>query len=271
MAFTLTLWTNSAQRMRWADAAGVDRIGLDLERLGKADRQAGLATWLSPHRVEDLAVLRKQVRRAELFVRTNPLNPASAEEVDGLVAAGVSVLMLPNFSSVKEVAAYLEIVAGRAKVVPLVERLGALEAIEGFRSLGLEEFHVGLNDLSIELGLEQRLGVLVAPTMDRIAAIAADQDLKLCVGGLGRAGDSSLPIASDLVYAQQARLGSRGALLARAFFNRPMEQADFGEEIRRLRLRLSEWLGASNEALLQARDDLARALEGLRPVRSLGP
>ena len=37
-----------------ADAAGVDRIGVDLDRLGKRDRQAGLGSSISPHTEDDL-------------------------------------------------------------------------------------------------------------------------------------------------------------------------------------------------------------------------
>ena len=42
-AFTLTLLTDDSVLAKSAYDAGVDRIGLDLERLGKAERQAGHA------------------------------------------------------------------------------------------------------------------------------------------------------------------------------------------------------------------------------------
>ncbi len=276
MDFTLTLWTNSVERMRWADAAGVDRIGLDLEHLGKADRQAGLGTWLSPHSLDDLGKLARHVKRAARFVRSNPLNPETAAELDILIGAGVSVLMLPNFTSLDEVARYSDMVSGRAQVVPLVERLGAVEAIDGFRSIGVEEFHVGLNDLSIELGLTQRLGVLVAPVMDRIAGKAEAHGLTFGVGGLARAGDRSLPVCADLLYAQQARLRSRGALLARVFFNRPMDQAAFATEIERLRvapIRLVSGLRRGASTGQGSTRDRARQpdeAEGARIVRAKG-
>jgi hypothetical protein len=54
-AFVLTLWTSDPALAARADAAGIDRIGVDLERLGKAERQRGLGTWVSPHTLDDLA------------------------------------------------------------------------------------------------------------------------------------------------------------------------------------------------------------------------
>ena len=45
--FALTLFTNDVELARRADVAGVNRIGLDLEVLGKAKRQQHLNTWIS--------------------------------------------------------------------------------------------------------------------------------------------------------------------------------------------------------------------------------
>src|SRR5687767_11459014 len=56
--FVLTLWTADPMVAHRAEIAGVDRIGVDLEILGKAERQAGLGTWISPHKEADLVVLR---------------------------------------------------------------------------------------------------------------------------------------------------------------------------------------------------------------------
>ena len=44
----LTLWTNDPALARRADDAGIDRVGIDLDRLGKAERQQGLNTGSRP-------------------------------------------------------------------------------------------------------------------------------------------------------------------------------------------------------------------------------
>ena len=71
-------WTDDVAEALAAEAAGVDRIGLDIERLGKAERQAGLASWISPHELSALPALRATLGRAQLFVRVNMLHPDSA-------------------------------------------------------------------------------------------------------------------------------------------------------------------------------------------------
>lgn len=258
MRYTLTLWTNDLERAARADRAGVERIGLDLETLGKVDRQRGLPTWISPHSVADLDRLRGVVRHAALFVRANPLHDGSAAEIDALVARGARFLMLPNFTHADEVRAFVALIAGRAHVVPLVERLAAVDAIAAFPALGIEEFHVGLNDLSIDLGEPNRLAALASPVMESIAAAARSSGLRFGLGGLARAGDETLPVPSDLVYAQHARLGASGALMARSFFADRMDERRFARETARLRCRLAEWFRASPHALEAARAELAR-------------
>jgi citrate lyase beta subunit len=260
VATTLTLWTNDADTAKWADRAGVDRIGLDLENLGKETRQAGLETWQSPHTIADLDRIRHSVERAELFVRTNPFHQGTKAEVDAILDRGVTVLMLPNFTTQAEIADFIKAVAGRAQVVPLVERLLAVDLIQEMKNLGVMEFHVGLNDLSIDLGNRQRIGVLVAPVMERIANCAKNVGLKFGVGGLGRALDEDLPIRSDLIYAQQARLGSSGALIARSFFSRLMNEQEFAGEITRLRARLDDWAVASVTELEAAHEELVQCI-----------
>ena len=67
--FALTLFTNDAALAAQADAAGVDRIGVDLERIGKSARQGHLATWISEHVEPDLAAITPVLKRAATFAR----------------------------------------------------------------------------------------------------------------------------------------------------------------------------------------------------------
>ncbi len=71
--FVLTAITNDPGLAARADAAGVDRVGIDIERLNKSARQGHLAhARISNHRLADLADLAPVLRRAALFARLNP-------------------------------------------------------------------------------------------------------------------------------------------------------------------------------------------------------
>jgi hypothetical protein len=258
----LTLWTDDPETARRADAAGIDRIGVDLDRLGKAQRQAGLATWISPHTVADLERLRPAVLRARLFVRTNPLHDASPREVERALAAGAQLLMLPMFRAAEEVARFVDLVGGRARVVALLETREAVDDVDAVvRVPGLDELHVGINDLALALGLHNRFAVLVSTAAERIARAVAEAGLRLGIGGIGRLADTGLPIAPDLVYAQYPRLGATAALVSRSFL---AGGCDLEAEVRRARERLAWWAGRPRAELDGAATQLLAAVTSSR-------
>ena len=242
--FKFTLWTNDPALAARADEAGVDRIGLDLETLGKHERQKGLATWISPHREEQLPALRKVITRNKLFCRTNPINPESGGEIERLIGHGVQVLMLPMFTTPQECETFVRHVDGRAEVVLLLENRTAAERVEEIvRVAGVDDVHVGLNDLTLSLKMSNRFAVMATPLMDRIADAVRGAGIRFGVGGVGRvaSGEDKLPIPSDLIYAQYPRLGATAALISRAFFGGEPGAIDLTAEVRKSRERLDWW------------------------------
>ena len=116
--FRLTLITNDPALADRADRAGVDVIGVDIERLNKSARQGHIRdARISDHELSDLKWLAAEVRAAALFARLNPLHEGSKGEIDSAVAHGAAVLMLPYFFSASEVEGFVRLVDGRAKVV----------------------------------------------------------------------------------------------------------------------------------------------------------
>jgi hypothetical protein len=259
----LTLWTSDPSLAARADAAGIDRVGVDLERLGKSERQEGLGTWISGHREEDLPVLATRLSSASLFARTDPLNDGTAAQVERLIAAGVEVLMLPMFRAPDEVARFVDMVAARARVVLLLETREAVDRVEAIAGLdGVDEIHLGLNDLSLALGLANRFAVLTSDVAERVAEAVIGAGPCFGAGGIGRVGDVGLPIPTDLVYAQYARLGASAALVSRAFFGGDPEGIDLTAEVSRSRTRLAEWAERSPEELEAARRELSERAAG---------
>lgn len=256
--FRLTLITNDPALAVKGDGSGVDRIGVDLEMLGKAERQAGQNTRLSGHTTEDLAVIAASVRRAELFVRVNPINADTPAEIEAVLHHGAQVLMLPYFRTAGEVETFVRLVDGRASVMILVETAPAVVRIREILAVpGVQEVMVGLNDLRLQLGVKSHFEVLVSPLMDSIASEVRKTKLPFSVGGVARVDDLSLPVAPDLILAQYARLSATGAWISRSFFEQVPPGWDFGKAVSSVRRRLSEWASASPEALDRARDELA--------------
>ena len=108
------------------------RVFVDLERNGKAERQAGRNTFISTHQMEDVGRIKAVLKRSRLMVRVNPYqsdNPeATKSEIDEVLAQGADLLMLPMFTDALQLQAFSEVVRGRAPIVPLLETAGALKS-----------------------------------------------------------------------------------------------------------------------------------------------
>ena len=224
MALKLMYITNDPDVARIAEDAGVDRIFVDMEYIGKADRQGGMDTVQSRHTAEDVRRLRPVVKKAQLMVRINPMHSGTAEynssreEIEAVIEAGADVIMLPYFKTVEEVKLFVEIVGGRAKTFPLVETPEAVAAIDEILALpGIDEIHVGLNDLSLGLGRKFMFELLSDGTIDALAEKFKAAGIPFGFGGIASLGRGILP--SEYVVREHYRLGSTATILSRSFCN----------------------------------------------------
>lgn len=192
------------------------RLFVDLERHGKAERQAGRSSFISTHTLDDVAAVRAAAPHASLMVRLNPLHAQTPAEVDAALAAGADRLMLPMFAAPQELAAFCAIVAARVPVTALLETAGALATLDAWAdTTGLDEIFVGLNDLHLSLGLRFMFEPLALGLLARVAAVAHARGRRFGFGGIARLDEGLLP-GRD-VLAEHLRLGSRAVILSRTF------------------------------------------------------
>jgi hypothetical protein len=263
--FTLTFLTDDPQKAGWAASAGVDRIGPDLERVGKSQRQSGLNTRLSGHELSCLGTLSREVgSAATLFARVNPINAGSPGEIERILGAGCRALMLPYFHSVAEVDRFVRLVAGRAKRVLLVETAAAAVLLDDILARpGIDEVHIGLTDMMISTRVDSRFRLLTSWFIAGVANRVHEHRKPLALAGLARADDSALPIPPALVFPQYVRIGARGAFLTRAFTNGIESETSFRSAVRSLRQALNDWGEASASSLEKARLDLIRRVDAM--------
>ena len=129
------LITNDPELAHYAESCGVKRIFVDLEQMGKQERQGHLDTLISRHSMADVAKIKSVLSCAELLVRLNPLHEGTKQEIDEAISAGAQLLMLPMFRSAFEVQSFSELVNGRAGIVPLLETYDAALAIDDIVSI----------------------------------------------------------------------------------------------------------------------------------------
>jgi 2-keto-3-deoxy-L-rhamnonate aldolase RhmA len=244
--FVLTALTSDPALAGACAQAGVDRVGVDIERMGKTSRQGHLArARISDHQLSDLPALRVAAPQTTLFARLNPYHQATQAEVEMALAAGARVLMLPYFKTAAEVAGFIAAVNGRGRTAALFETAQAMAQAEAILALpGLDEAMVGLNDLGLSLGLSGPFAVFTTDILERFAKAAHASGVPFGIGGLARVNDESLPAPSDLVIAQHPRLGSSTAWLARSFFRSTADFAILNADVAALRARLAYWAQA---------------------------
>lgn len=224
--------TNKPSVAEIADKSGVDRIMVDLEKLGKETRQRGWNSIISNHEPEDIIRVKRATKKSELVVRINPVNENTREEIDTVIEYGADIVMLPYFKTADEVKTFLEIVDKRCKVYLLLETKEAVECIDDILSLsGIDEVHIGLNDLSHSYDADFLFQMFPMGTVDHIVGKLKQYGYTdYGIGGIARLNHGLIP-AEDVI-AEHYRLGSGCAILSRAFCN--TDQIDDIAEIERI-------------------------------------
>ena len=253
--------TNDPVFARRCDALEGLRIWVDLERMGKAERQAGRNTFISVHQMEDVGRIRAVVRRSRLMVRINPLHAGTAAELDAVLAQGADLVMLPMFTEAAQLRDFTQLVADRVPVVALLETAGALHSLgEWVDTPGLQEVYVGLNDLHLSLGLRFMFEPLASGIVDRVAAAAREAGRRFGFGGIARLDEGLLP-GSD-VLAEHLRLGSGAVILSRTF-NRPDADTVFEQEIAALRRAQQELTSRNAQQVQEDSSRIRGRIEGI--------
>lgn len=216
MGLKLMYITNDPMVATVAENSGVDRIWIDLENLGKEERQKGMNSVKSNHQIGDVKRLRPYVKKAELMVRVNPLHEDSEEEIEAVIDGGADLIMLPMFHCAEEVGKFVDIIRRRAKVMLLVETKEAYENIEKIVKVpGIDEIHIGLNDLHLSYDMTFMFEPLANGMIDKICGVIKEAGIPYGFGGVAKLGEGLLP--AERVLGEHYRLGSSMVILSRTF------------------------------------------------------
>ncbi len=231
MSLKLMYITNDVMVAKIAEQAGVDRIFIDLEILGKEKRQQNRNTVISRHKVEDIGKVKEVLTKAELLVRVNPIHKESAGEINEVLRQGPDIVMLPMFTTAEEVEFFIQCIGGRAKTSLLLETKEAVIKLDRILSLkGIDEVHIGLNDLHIAYQMKFMFEPLADGTVDRLCEKCKEKGIPYGFGGIARLGEGDLP--AEHIIAEHYRLGSGIVILSRSFCNTAVVKAP--EEIEHL-------------------------------------
>lgn len=210
------LITNDVGIATDAQQAGVTRIMVDLESIGKKERQASRNTFISKHQKEDIATIRNVLKTSQLIVRINPWYFESASEIEYAIAHGADIIMLPMIKNIVDIQEFVECIAGRAVPLPLIETVYSMENISQIaENSAIQELYIGLNDLHLELGLAYLFEPIALGLIDKMASVIKAAGKPFGFGGIAAIGSGELP--AEQVLAEHARLGSDCVILSSRF------------------------------------------------------
>lgn len=231
MSLQMMYITNNPQIARIAEKYSVNRIWVDLEQIGKKERQGGMNTVQSTHTIEDVQIIRDSIEgAASLQVRVNPIHDSSQQEIDQVIAYGADIVMLPFFTTADEARKFVNMVDGRARTCLLLETIGAEQSLDEILEIsGVDEIHIGLNDLHLQYHMQFMFELLANGKVEEITKKIKAKGIPYGFGGIAKLDEGMLPARH--VIAEHYRLGSSMAILSRSFYDSWI--ADDLEEVER--------------------------------------
>ncbi len=236
----LFMIVNDEEIAKFVSKNGVDRLFIDLEFIGKQDRQGGMDTWKSSHTITDVSKIRHAVPQAHLLVRVNPIHDKSKDEINEVIERGADSLMLPMFTTLDELKRFVGFIDGRAEAIPLVETIQALNLVPKIlKEVKLSRIHIGLNDLHIQMKKTFMFELICDGTLEPVCSALRDAKIPFGIGGIARAGEGI--VSPEYLLGEHIRLGSDALILSRSFHREAKsiielkQSIDFALEISKLR------------------------------------
>ena len=216
MPLKLMYITNNPKVAKYADEAGVDWIFVDLEKVGKLERQGHIDSVKSNHSIQDINIVKKSIKNAKLLVRINPIHKQTEEEIENVISNGADIIMLPFFKTKKEVEQFIYQVDGRVKTCLLLETPEAVEIIDEILMISnIDYIHIGLNDLHLGYGKKFMFELLTDGTVEKICKKIDKAGLQYGFGGVARLGYGD--ITAELILGEHYRSKSKMVILSRSF------------------------------------------------------
>lgn len=256
---------NDPENAKIYQSAGVDRIFIDLEIIGKKERQGHLDTVISQHQIADILAVKSVLHSSELLVRVNPINPNSKDEINASINAGCDIIMLPMFKTKTEVELFISLVDMRVKTSLLLETTEALARLDDILTVhGIDEIHIGLNDLHLALGLDFMFEIMSGSLLEYIVGKVKNKKIPFGIGGVARMDDGVLP--GKVIIKEHARLGSTRVILSRTFKGKGvLELAPLKIEINKIH---NEYIKAKQMSLLELKNNKIILADTVREIIS---
>lgn len=233
--------TNRPDIAQIAEENGVDWIFVDMEFIGKDNRQGGLDSVQNHHTIQDVRNVKAVVQHAKVLVRVNPIHKAmigadgciaymdSQAEIEQAIEAGADIVMLPFFHTIDEVREFVYFIKcsndrferygdKRAKACLLLETPEAAILVDEILNVpGIDMIYIGLNDLHLAMGMKFMFQLLTDGIVEQLTNKIKAKGIPFGFGGIASLHGGALP--GSYVLKEHYRLGSSMVIVGRSFCN----------------------------------------------------
>jgi 2-keto-3-deoxy-L-rhamnonate aldolase RhmA len=217
MAMKLMYITNNPTVAKAAEFSGVNWIFVDMEHMGKEERQPNMDTVKSHHNINDIKEIKKILTTSELIVRINPIHENTKSEIDDVIKNGADIIMLPYFKTNIEVQIFLNYVNHRVKTCLLLETPEAIDVLDDIlKNQNIDYIHIGLNDLHLGYKLNFMFELISNGTVEKIISKISKTSIVYGFGGIAGIGKGDIP--AEMIIIEHYRLKSQLSILSRSFY-----------------------------------------------------
>ena len=223
--------TNNLEHAKIISRSGINQIMVDIETIGKPERQLGKNAVINFHSLSDIFKIKSLGLPTDLICRVNPYNERSSSEINTAISYGADHIMIPMIESVDDFQRMLDIISGRCKVIPLIETPHSL--LNAYRIIDfvpLDQIHFGLNDLCIGFKQKNIFEILFSKTFHCVVNEVKGKIKTLGIGGVGSPLFSQL-VDPKLVLKYIHLLGGNSVILSRSFFKNGYDESEIKNSI----------------------------------------
>lgn len=222
MSFMIELFyiTNNKKEAEIIDKTDIDWVFIDLEKIGKAQRQENRDTVKSDHSINDISKIKNVLTSTKLLVRCNKIGEWSYNEIKAILDTNkVDMIMLPFFKTIEEVKIFFDICKEyNVRKALLFETIESLELIDQIIKLfPIDYCHFGLNDLHIQRKTKSMFLPFFDGTLKTPINALKKGNIKFGIGGIGPLNNTTLQPEPYKLLIEHYRLGSQGVILSRSF------------------------------------------------------
>jgi len=223
------VFSNSPTLASIVEQTVIDTFFVDIEILGKHERQGHTSSLISGHNIHDVKLLRPYFKRTALAVRINPLHSGTPDEISQIIRLKADGVMLPMFKQIDEVEILQDNAGDSLFIDLLVETPEALATLDQLPYENVRFIHFGINDLSLAYGFNHLYSTLYHPDFVEACAFLRQKGIPFGIGGVGHV--NAKPYSPLLVLSSYLYLGASRTILSRSFLNSCAVHDTFNQEI----------------------------------------